>query len=69
MHCFITDQPKTWVLWIPWAEYLYNIVFHSSAGTTPFKVVYERVVPKLTKSLLGETKFEAMRSELVDKDE
>jgi hypothetical protein len=21
LRCFIADQPKTWVLWVPWAEY------------------------------------------------
>lgn len=69
LRCFIADQPKTWVLWIPWAEYWYNTTFHSSIGTKPFEVVYGRVVPKLTRFLLGETKVEAVRRELVDRDE
>lgn len=42
LWCFIVDQPKTWVLWLPSAEYWYNITFHMSMGTTPFKVVYGR---------------------------
>lgn len=69
LRFFIADQSKTWVLWIPWAKYWYNTTFHSSTGMTPFEVVYGRVIPKLTRFLPGETKVEAIRRELVDRDE
>jgi len=69
LRCFIADQPKTWVLWISWAEYWYNTTYHSSTGKTPFEVVYGRAVPLLTRFLPGETKVEAVRRELLDRDE
>lgn len=24
LRCFIADQPRTWLHWLPWAEYWYN---------------------------------------------
>lgn len=52
LRCFIADQPKTWVVWIPWAEFWYNITFHASTGTTPFEVVYGRPPPNIVHYLL-----------------
>jgi hypothetical protein len=42
LRCFIADQPKTWVHWIPWAEYWFNTTYHASTGQTPFEIVYGR---------------------------
>lgn len=33
--------------WLLWAEYWYNISYHSAIGMTPFKVMYEREPPRL----------------------
>lgn len=45
LRCFIADQPKTWVHWIPWAEYWFNTTYHASTGQTPFEIVYGRPPP------------------------
>lgn len=67
LQCFIADQPKTWVLWLPWAEYWYNITFNVSTGTTPF--LYGQKPQMLILFLIGETKVEAVQRDLLDKDE
>jgi hypothetical protein len=40
LRCFITDQLKTLVTWVHWAEYWFNTTFHSTTEKTPFEVVY-----------------------------
>uniref|UniRef100_A0A0A9DEM9 Integrase catalytic domain-containing protein n=1 Tax=Arundo donax TaxID=35708 RepID=A0A0A9DEM9_ARUDO len=40
LRCMTGDQPKQWVHWLPWAEYVYNMSFHSALRDTPFHVVY-----------------------------
>lgn len=69
LRCFIADQPKTWVMWLPWAEYWYNTTFHASTGTTPFEVVYGRSPPVITNYLPGEVKVEAVQRDLANRDE
>lgn len=34
---------------LPWAEFWYNTLYHSSIGMTPFKVVYGKDPPSLVK--------------------
>jgi hypothetical protein len=47
LRCLLGDRPCQWLQWLPWAEYCYNISFHSSLRSTPFKVVYGREPPSL----------------------
>jgi len=42
LRCFVLEQPKYWVDWIPWVELWYNTTFHVTTGKTPFEVVYGR---------------------------
>ncbi|CAJ2640536.1 unnamed protein product [Trifolium pratense] len=69
LRCFAIEQPKTWSVWIPWAEYWYNTTYHVSIGKSPFEVVYGRQPPKLLKFLKNETKVAAVAVELHDRDE
>lgn len=69
LRCFITDQPRTWVQWLHWAEYWYNTTFHDTIGVTPFEVVYGRKPPMITRFLMDETRLEAVQRELIDRDE
>lgn len=66
---FIVDQPKTWAMWISWAEYWYNTTFHASTGTTPFEVVYGHSPLVITNYLPGEVKVKAVQRDLADHDE
>lgn len=36
LRCFVSEQPKSWSHWLPWAELWYNTTFHVSTGFTPF---------------------------------
>ncbi|CAJ2679642.1 unnamed protein product [Trifolium pratense] len=69
LRCFISDQPKTWVAWIHWAEFWFNTNFHSATGKTPFEIVYGRLPPHVTRWVLGETRVEAVQRDLIDRDE
>ncbi|KAK2389125.1 hypothetical protein QL285_062745 [Trifolium repens] len=69
LRCFISDQPRTWVSWVHWAEYWFNTTFHSSTEKTPFEIVYGRPPPTLTRWLQGETRVEAVQRDLIDRDE
>ena len=46
--CFVSDEPKRWVQFLPWAEFWYNIAYHTSAGVTPILVVYGRQPPTVS---------------------
>lgn len=65
----MADQPKTWVLWVHWAEYWFNTNFHASTDKTPFEIVYGRPPPKLIRWLQGEVRIEAVQRDLIDRDE
>ena len=69
LRCFVLEQPKHWVDWIPWAELWYNTTFHVTTRKTPFEVVYGRAPPPLVCFTKGETNAEAMAAKLVDRDE
>ncbi|CAJ2651382.1 unnamed protein product [Trifolium pratense] len=69
LRCFISDQPKTWVAWIHWAEFWFNTNFHSATGKTPFEIAYGRLPPHVTRWVLGETRVEAVQRDLIDRDE
>ncbi|PNX92424.1 retrotransposon-related protein [Trifolium pratense] len=69
LRCFISDQPRTWVNWVHWAEYWFNTTFHSSTEKTPYEVVYGRAPPSLYRWVQGETRVEAVQRDLLDRDE
>jgi hypothetical protein len=48
LHCFTGDKPKDWVKWLSWVEYTYNTSCHTSAGKTPFEVVFGRFLTTLS---------------------
>ena len=69
LRCFAVDQPRSWSLWVPWAEFWYNTTFHESTGISPFEAVYGRKPPNVCQFLLGEVRVETVRQELKDRDE
>ncbi|MCH87507.1 hypothetical protein A2U01_0008378, partial [Trifolium medium] len=69
LRCFISDQPKSWILWVHWAEYWFNTNYRTSTDKTPFEIVYGRLPPQLMRWSQGETRVEAVQRELIDRDE
>nr|GEV63184.1 Ty3/gypsy retrotransposon protein [Tanacetum cinerariifolium]GEV63232.1 Ty3/gypsy retrotransposon protein [Tanacetum cinerariifolium] len=56
LRCFVSDNPKAWIEFLPWAEFWYNTAFQTSIGVTPFKVVYGRDPPSaITRSFCDDT--------------
>lgn len=68
LRCYITDHPKGWSQWLPWAEYWCNTTFHVTTRTTLFEAVYGRPPPMIIKSVQREVRVEAVLRELQDRD-
>lgn len=70
LRCFAHEQPPTkWSHYLPWAEYSYNTGYHTTTGTTPFRVAYGRVPPPLLPYALGDTKNAELEQQLIDRDD
>ncbi|KZV21694.1 hypothetical protein F511_02852 [Dorcoceras hygrometricum] len=69
LRCFSSEQPRTWALWLHWAEFWYNTAFHTATGLTPFEIVYGRKAPKLIQNWPQETVVASVAQELADRDE
>jgi hypothetical protein len=39
LRCLTGDRPRSWLQWLPWAEFCYNS-YHTALKCSPFKVVY-----------------------------
>lgn len=63
LRCFTMDQPRTWTRFLDWAEYWYNTSYHTSAGMTPFEIVYGRLPPSIPRYILDSSK-----NDVVDRD-
>jgi hypothetical protein len=62
----VGDRLKSWLRWLPWAEYCYNTSYQSALKTTPFQVVYGRPPPPLISYTTGHAKVQALDRQLVD---
>ncbi|KAH0773833.1 hypothetical protein KY290_010970 [Solanum tuberosum] len=69
LRCFVADALTKWVVMLPWAEYWYNTAYQSSAGMTPFRVLYSRDPPTVARYILGSSASEMIEAYLVDRDE
>jgi len=49
LRCFACDNPRVWCTLLPWAQLWYNTAWQHSLGTTPFKAVYGRDPPLITR--------------------
>jgi hypothetical protein len=68
LRCLVGDRPKSWLRWLPWAEYCYNTSYQTSLRATPFQVVYGREPPSLLSYEPGLSKVPAVDRQLIDRD-
>jgi len=68
LRCFASLQPKTWMVWIPWAEFSYNTLTYLSTKITPFEVVYGIPPPHPLTYVPGTAKVQAVEEYLQDRD-
>jgi len=69
LRCLAGDRPRSWLQWLPWAEYCYNTSYQSSLQSTPFKVVYGRDPPAMVQYVLGSARAPAVEQQLQARDE
>lgn len=67
--CLTGDRPRTWLDWLPWAEFCYNSSFHSALKMTPFQVVYGRPPPQLLPYTAATARTATVDQLLQDRDE
>ncbi|RZC16380.1 putative isoaspartyl peptidase/L-asparaginase 3 [Glycine soja] len=68
LRCFTHDSPKEWAKLLPWAEFWYNTAYHNNSGMTPFKVVYRRDLPKLTRDTADQSCSMSVKEQLMLRD-
>jgi hypothetical protein len=69
LRCLTGDRPRTWLHWLPWAEYCYNTSYHSALKATPFKVVYGRAPPVFPPCDCGSARTDTVDNMLADREE
>ncbi|XP_017442779.1 uncharacterized protein LOC108347848 [Vigna angularis] len=69
LRCFCSEQPKSWKMMLPWAEYWYNTSYQGAARCSPFEIVHGRAPPSLSRFVLGETAVETVAQDLMTRDE
>ncbi|GJY36048.1 ty3-gypsy retrotransposon protein [Tanacetum coccineum] len=65
LRCFVFDNPKAWIDFLPWAEFWYNTAFQTSIGVTPFKLKKRDALLAQLKINLG--RAQARMKKYVDK--
>lgn len=68
LRCFTYENSRGWVKALPWSEFWYNTAFHTSLGMTPFKALYGRDPPTLTRSQITSQDPMELRELLVNRD-
>jgi hypothetical protein len=69
LRCLATDRSRSWLQWLPWAEFCYNSSFQSGLWTTLFHVVYARPPPSLMKYEAGSSRVAGVDVQLQERDE
>lgn len=61
--------PKQWSKWVPWVEYNYNTLFHTSTHATPFEILYGRPPPLILGYKRGLSVVDEVDKQLCDRDD
>ena len=68
LRCFIQGKPRGWSQWLPWAEFWHNTAFHTRSKITPFKALYGRDPPRVTRVQQRQTGVSTVEELLVERD-
>ncbi|CAJ2635782.1 unnamed protein product [Trifolium pratense] len=68
LRCFTFNNPKSWYKALAWSEFWYNTALHTSIGMTPFKALYGREPPTLTRYEAQDSDPPALQEELKERD-
>jgi len=68
LRCLAGDRPRSWLRWLPWAEFCFNTLYQSALRTTPFQVVYGRMPPSLASYQPGLARVVAVDKQLQQRD-
>jgi transposase InsO family protein len=69
LRCLTGDRPRDWLDWLPWAEFCYNIAYHTALQTSLFTVVYGRPPPELLPYAPGQAQTDVVDAMLTNRDE
>jgi transposase InsO family protein len=47
LRCLVSDRPRSWLRWLPWADFNFNSSYQTALQATSFEVVYGRAPPPL----------------------
>lgn len=64
LRCFVQGRPHEWIKWVPWAELWYNTSYHASSKYTPFKILYGRDPPRISRYSVGQTAVSTLDEQL-----
>lgn len=67
LRCFVANQPRQWLSYLPWAEWHYNTSWHSAIKMTPYEAVYGRAPPSLLDYLTGASSVAQIDDLLTDR--
>ena len=68
LRCFTFHNPKAWYKALNWAEFWYSTSFHTSIGMTPFKALYGRDPPALTRYNPQASNPVTLQEQLINRD-
>jgi hypothetical protein len=68
LHCLTGDRPRSWLRWLPWAEFYYNTSYQAALKATPFHVVYGLAPLPMIPFQPGMTRVAVVDRQLQDRD-
>ena len=69
LRAFTQDKPHTWVSLLSWAEFHYNINYHSELKMSPFQALYGRAPPTILQYTRGSTSTQVLNEALTTSKE
>lgn len=68
LRCFIEEQLKKWLNWLPWTEWCFNMSHHTSARFTLFELVYGHSLPYIALYEIKTARMNYVEQSLLERD-